>query len=146
MEQKNTQRVDNLIWRVAKQLNKRKRAVLEEFDLTCSQYDLLAAIWQSTREKKSVIQVDLAERTQIDPMTTSTILRNLQKRNLIIRERGLVNTRTIEIELTYSGSRLYQIAKKQIDQMREETYQSVDQQQIISQLLILSNKLNKSNH
>ncbi len=146
MEQKNTQRVDNLIWRVAKQLNKRKRAVLEEFDLTCSQYDLLAAIWQSTREKKSVIQVDLAERTQIDPMTTSTILRNLQKRNLIIRERGLVNTRTIEIELTYSGSRLYQIAKRQIDQMREETYQSVDQQQIISQLLILSNKLNKSNH
>lgn len=133
MEQKNTQRVDNLIWRVAKQLNKRKRAVLEEFDLTCSQYDLLAAIWQSTREKKSVIQVDLAERTQIDPMTTSTILRNLQKRNLIIRERGLVNTRTIEIELTYSGSRLYQIAKRQIDQMREETYQSVDQQQIISQ-------------
>lgn len=146
MEQKNTQRVDNLIWRVAKQLNKRKRAVLEEFDLTCSQYDLLAAIWQSTREKKSVIQVDLAERTQIDPMTTSTILRNLQKRNLIIRERGLVNTRTVEIELTYSGSRLYQIAKRQIDQMREETYQSVDQQQIISQLLILSNKLNKSNH
>lgn len=146
MEQKNTQRVDNLIWRVAKQLNKRKRAVLEEFDLTCSQYDLLAAIWQSTREKKGVIQVDLAERTQIDPMTTSTILRNLQKRNLIIRERGLVNTRTIEIELTYSGSRLYQIAKRQIDQMREETYQSVDQQQIISQLLILSNKLNKSNH
>ncbi|GAE85377.1 MarR family winged helix-turn-helix transcriptional regulator [Bacteroides reticulotermitis] len=146
MEQKNTQRVDNLIWRVAKQLNKRKRAVLEEFDLTCSQYDLLAAIWQSTREKKGVIQVDLAERTQIDPMTTSTILRNLQKRNLIIRERGLVNTRTVEIELTYSGSRLYQIAKKQIDQMREETYQSVDQQQIISQLLILSNKLNKSNH
>ncbi|HJD74936.1 MarR family winged helix-turn-helix transcriptional regulator [Bacteroides reticulotermitis] len=146
MEQKNTQRVDNLIWRVAKQLNKRKRAVLEEFDLTCSQYDLLAAIWQSTREKKGVIQVDLAERTQIDPMTTSTILRNLQKRNLIIRERGLVNTRTVEIELTYSGSRLYQIAKRQIDQMREETYQSVDQQQIISQLLILSNKLNKSNH
>lgn len=146
MEQKNTQRVDNLIWRVAKQLNKRKRAVLEEFDLTCSQYDLLAAIWQSTREKKGVIQVDLAERTQIDPMTTSTILRNLQKRNLIIRERGLVNTRTVEIELTYSGSRLYQMAKRQIDQMREETYQSVDQQQIISQLLILSNKLNKSNH
>lgn len=146
MEKNDAQWVDNLIWQVAKQLKKRKKVLLEEFDLTCSQYEILAAIWKSTRDNKGVIQVTLAEKTHIDPMTTSTIVRNLQKRNLVIRERGVVNTRTVEIELTESGRKLYHLAKCQVDKMREETYQSIDQQQITSQLLILSNRLNKSNH
>jgi len=138
-------KVDNLIWRVTKLLTKRKKVILEEFDLTCSQFDILAAIYQMSKDKKEVIQIDLAEKAQIDPMTTSTVLKNLQKRGLIKRERGLINTRTVEVELTDKGEKLYFMAQKKIEYMRQNIYQGVDQQQFTSQLLKLSDKLNKPN-
>ena len=136
-------RVDNLMWKVTKLLTKRKKAILEEFDLTCSQFDILAALYQSSVHKNDVIQISLSEKTNIDPMTTSTVLRNLQKRGLIKRERGLINTRTVKVELTDSGKELYKLAQLKIEKLRTELYQNLDQQQLTSQLLILSDKLNK---
>lgn len=137
-------RIDNLIWRVTKQLTKSKKQILEQFDLTSSQFDIMAAIYQSKKEKgQGVIQIDLSTKTQIDPMTTSTILRNLQKRGLIRRERGLVNTRTVEVELTAAGEKLYELAQQKSDKMKEEIYQNLDQQKLASQLVKLSDKLNK---
>jgi len=136
-------RMDNLMRTVTKLLAKKKKAILDEFGLTCSQFDILTAIYQFSKSNTEIIQINLSEKTQIDPMTTSTILRNLQKRGLIKRERGLVNTRTIEVTLTIPGKELYQKAQQKIDKMVEEIYQSLDQQQFTSQLLILSNKLNK---
>jgi DNA-binding MarR family transcriptional regulator len=142
-KEKKFSRVDNLMWKVTKLLHKKKKMILEEFDLTCSQFDILTAIYQASINKEEVIQINLSEKTNIDPMTTSTILRNLQKRGLIRRERGLINTRTVEVELTESGKELYYMAQKNIEKMREDIYQHLDQKQFTSQLLILSDKLNK---
>lgn len=140
-------RIDNLMWRITKQLTKSKKQILEQFDLTCSQFDILAAIYQSEKDKKQeVIQINLSAKAQIDPMTTSTILRNLQKRDLIKRERGLVNTRTVEVELTVAGEKLYVLAQQKLDKMKEEIYQNLDQQKLTSQLVKLSDKLNKINY
>ncbi|HCO67264.1 MAG TPA: MarR family transcriptional regulator [Dysgonomonas sp.] len=143
MKQRQFSRVDNLMWRVTKQLTKKKKMILDEFELTCSQYDILTAIDYFSNNKSEVIQVNLSERAQIDPMTTSTVLRNLQKRNLIKRERGLINTRTVEVSLTQKGRELYNEAQQKIEKMRADIYQNLDQQQLTSQLLILSDKLNK---
>jgi Transcriptional regulators len=135
--------VDNLMWKVAKLLMKKKKKILDEVGLTCSQFDILAAIHSFSRDKNGVIQISLSEKAQIDPMTTSTVLRNLQKRGLIKRTRGMVNTRTVEVQLTEAGNELYKVAQRKIERMRIEIYQSLDQQQFTSQLLILSDKLNK---
>lgn len=141
-------KVDNLMWKVTKLLTKKKKMILDEFELTCSQYDILAALDQSSMHDDSgeVIQINLSEKTQIDPMTTSTILRNLQKKRLIKRERGLINTRTVEVELTPEGKELYNKAQNKIEKMRYELYQSVDEKQFTSILLILTDRLNKSNY
>lgn len=122
--------------------------ILDEFELTCSQYDILAALYQSSMydDNGEVIQINLSEKTQIDPMTTSTILRNLQKKRLIKRERGLINTRTVEVELTPEGKELYNKAQHKIEKMRSDIYQSVDEKQFTSILLILTDRLNKSNY
>lgn len=139
-------KVDNLMWKVTKLLTKKKKMILDEFELTCSQYDILAAIHQSADDSREVIQINLSEKTQIDPMTTSTVLRNLQKRKLIKRERGLINTRTVEVELTSEGKMLYTKAQQKIEKMRYDIYQSVDEKQFTSILLILTDRLNKSNY
>lgn len=142
VREKRTSWIDSLMWKVTKLLSKRKKKILDEFDLTCSQYDILAAIFQCSKTNNEVIQINLSERTQIDPMTTSSILRNLQKKGLIERERGLVNTRTVEVSLTDAGRNLYILAHKKISQMQDEVYQNLDQQVLASQLLLLSDKLN----
>lgn len=136
-------RVDNLMWRVTKLLTKKKKMILDEFELTCSQFDILAAIYSFSKNNNEVIQINLSEKAQIDPMTTSTVLRNLQKRGLIERERGLINTRTVEVNLTQDGKDLYIRAQQKIEKMRTELYQNLDQKQFTSQLLILSDTLNK---
>jgi len=137
-------RVDNLMWKVTKLLTRKKKTILEEFNLTCSQFDILAAVYQSTKTNSDVIQICLSEKTQIDPMTTSTVLRNLQKRDLIKRERGLINTRTVEVTLTEDGKKLYLAAQHKLETMREHLYENLDQQQFTSQLLKLSDTLIKS--
>lgn len=144
--EKKYSRLDNLMWKASKLLAKRKKIILDEFDLTCSQFDILAAIYQSAKDKEEVIQVNLSEKTNIDPMTTSTILRNLEKRGIIKRERGLVNTRTVEVKLTTDGRELYLQAQQKLEMMRQDIYQNLDQQQLTTQLLKLTDKLNKLNY
>lgn len=140
-------KIDNLIWRVTKQLIKNKKHILEQFDLSCSQFDILSAIYQAKKDKEQeIIQANLSAKTQIDPMTTSTILRNLQKRGLIKRERSLINTRTVEVELTEAGELLHNLALQKLNKMKEEIYQNLDQQTLASQLVKLSDKLNKLNY
>jgi len=144
IREKKISQVDSLMWKVTKLLTKQKKILLDEFDLTCSQFEILAAIYEFTKDKKNeVIQINLSEKANIDPMTTSTVLRNLQKRNLIKRERGLVNTRTVEVELTTEGEKLYCLAQQKLNRMTKDIYQNLDQQQLTSQLLKLSDKLNK---
>ena len=143
IQERQFSRVDNLMWKVTKLLTKKKKMILDEFGLTCSQFDILTAIHHFSKSNNEVIQINLSEKTQIDPMTTSTVLRNLEKRGLIKRERGLINTRTVEVSLTREGKELYDKAQQKTEKMRTELYRNLDQKQFASQLLILSDKLNK---
>lgn len=138
-------KVNNLMWQVIKQLTKSKKQILEQFGLTCSQFEILSALFHVSRTKEEIIQIDLAEKTQIDPMTTSTILRNLQKKGLITRVRSLINTRTVIVQLTDKGEVLYLKTMYEVNLKTKLIYQNVNEKLLMSQLLILSDKLNKLN-
>lgn len=135
-------KMDILMWRVIKLLIKNKKQVLEKFGLTCSQFDILSAINYFSKIKTEIIQVNLSEKADIDPMTTSTILRNLEKKGLITRHRNTVNTRTVLVELTDSGTDLLAKAAIEIQLSNEKMYKEIDKDRLTSQLLKLSNKLN----
>lgn len=139
-------KVDNLIWKATKLLTKKKKMVLNEFGLTCSQFAILVAIHQSSIDKNDVIQLNLSEKTQIDPMTTSRVLKKLQKKNLVKRERGLVNARTVKVELTQNGEDLYSKARQKMERMGQDICHSLDEQQFTTQLLILTDQLDKQNY
>lgn len=138
-------KVNNLMWLVIKQLTKNKKLILDQFGLTCSQFEILSALYYVSKTKEEIIQIDLAEKTQIDPMTTSTILRNLQKKELITRARSLINTRTVIVQLTDKGEDLYLKTMHVVNLKTELIYQNVNEKLLMSQLLILSDKLNKLN-
>ena len=135
--------VDGLLWDVIKLLTRKKTGILDDFDLTMAQYDILVAICHFSDSKEEIIQVDLAEKARKNPMTTSTILKNLEERKFIKRERGLVNTRTVKVNLTQAGKEFYISVKQRIDEISAELYKNIDHKHFASQLLILSDKLNK---
>lgn len=138
--------VDLLIGHVFKLWMRSKKQILDEFKLTGPQYDVLAAIYHLSSLKKEIIQIDLSEETGIDPMTTSTILRNLEKNNIITRVRGTVNTRVIYIELTEKGNSLYSMASSKMLLCCNNLYRNIDEKNFTAQLLVLSNELNKLNN
>lgn len=137
--------VNSLMWQVIKQLTKIKKQDLDKFGLTCSQFEILSAIYHFSVNDEEIIQIDLSERTQIDPMTTSTILRNLQRKGFITRTRSPVNTRTIIVRITPLGEELYRKALSKVGKTSKLIYQNIDKKLLVSQLIILSDKLNKLN-
>jgi len=136
-------KMDILVWRVIKLLMKSKRHTLEKFGLTCSQFDILSAIDYYSNIKTEIIQTNLSEKAEIDPMTTSTILRNLERKGLIRRNRGTVNTRIVIVELTDDGYELLEKAALQIKLSNKIIYNEIDKSWLTSQLMRLSDKLNK---
>lgn len=138
-------KMDILMWRVIKLFIKNKKQTLEKLDLTCSQFEILSAIYYLQKLKTGIIQAELSERAGIDPMTTSTILRNLEKKGHIIRNRSVVNTRTIVVELTADGVELLEEAYQLMRLSGELIYEDVNERYLASQLTKLLNKLYKLN-
>ena len=144
--QDSTLKLDILIWRVLKLFIKNKKRILAGSDLTFSQFEILSAVYYLQHMKPEVIQVDLSENTSIDPMTTSTVLRNLQKKGLINRKRSTVNTRTVTVGLTAKGMKLLEKAYQHVEVSNKSIYRGINKKQLISQLVKLSEKLNKLNY
>ncbi|MDU1891315.1 MAG: MarR family transcriptional regulator [Dysgonomonas sp.] len=138
--------VDSLISHVFKLWMRSKKQILDEFRLTGSQYEVISAIYHLSSLHKEIIQVDLSEETGIDPMTISTVLRNLEKNNIITRIRGTINTRVIYIKLTKEGKTLYNMASSKMLSCCNNLYRNIDEKNFTAQLLLLSNELNKLNN
>lgn len=145
MSQDHISKMDTLIWRVIKLFIRNKKLILENLNLTCSQFEILSAIHHLQGVKTDIIQAELSEKAPIDPMTTSTILRNLQKKGLITRQRSVINTRTVIVELTKDGIELLEKAYHQIRLSSELIYQDINQKYLASQLTKLSDRLYKLN-
>jgi DNA-binding MarR family transcriptional regulator len=104
-----------LLWQVTNLWQREIKRALEKHDLTHAQYVLLASIHWLTLHKVEVTQVVLSEHTKIDPMTTSTVLRTLQKKELVQRQEHATDTRAKTVLLTPAGTQLIKQAVKTVE-------------------------------
>lgn len=104
-----------LLWQVTNLWQREIKKALEPFDLTHSQFVLMASIHWLTLHKQEVTQVLLSSHTKIDPMTTSTVLRTLQAKGLLQRQEHLTDTRAKTVVLTESGKKIIQPAIKAVE-------------------------------
>jgi DNA-binding MarR family transcriptional regulator len=95
-----------LLWQVTNLWQREIRKALEQYDLTHSQFVLLASIHWLALQKKDVTQVLLSVHTKIDPMTTSTVLRTLQAKGLLKRKEHSTDTRAKTVILTDLGKQV----------------------------------------
>jgi len=138
--------MDILIWQTFKLFLKNKKQILEKLDLTCPQFEILSAMHCLLAISPNIIQINISEKTAIDPMTTSTILRNLQKKGLITRHRCTVNTRAILVKFTSDGVELLEKAYQQIKEHSDLIYKDINNRRLASQLIKISDRLNKLNN
>jgi len=92
-----------LLWQLTNLWQREIKKSLEPLDLTHSQFVLLASIHWLTLQKKDVTQILLSNHTKIDPMTTSTVLRTLQTKELLKRQEHSTDTRAKTVVLTEKG-------------------------------------------
>lgn len=99
-----------LLWQVTNLWQREIKKALEQYDITHSQFVLMASIHWLTLHKTEVTQIVLSAHTKIDPMTTSTVLRTLQKKGLIQRQEHATDTRAKTVMLTDNGIELVKLA------------------------------------
>lgn len=104
-----------LLWQVTNLWQREIKKALEHYDLTHSQFVLLASIHWLTLQKQDVTQILLSSHTKIDPMTTSTVLRTLQAKGLLQRHEHSTDTRAKTVALTENGKRMIKQAVKTVE-------------------------------
>ncbi len=105
-----------LLWQVTSLWQREIRKALEKYNLTHSQFVLLASMLWLAQEEKNITQVLLSNHTKIDPMTTSTVLRTLQKKGLILRKEHVTDTRAKTVALTPAGEKMAKLAVKTVEE------------------------------
>ena len=137
--------VGYLIWRVSKYWQRGKHKLLDEFGLTGSQLELLGAIYQMSKLELEATQIILSQETDIDPMTTSTILRNLQKKGLISRRESTTDTRARIVEITEAGCKLFEKAIIKVKEGQNMLFENIDKESLKIQLQILLKEMDRLN-
>jgi MarR family transcriptional regulator, organic hydroperoxide resistance regulator len=77
---------------------------------------VLLALWEESRKQNHVTVSALGEKVSLDSGTLTPLLKRLQARSLIVRERGAADEREVHIKLTREGLAL----KKNAEAIHEQ--------------------------
>ncbi len=83
----------------SKELIKKYKVLLKEYDLTYTGYIAMLALW----EKDNIKVKELGERLYLDSGTLTPLLKKLEKQDYIIRERSSEDERIVYIRLSNRG-------------------------------------------
>lgn len=97
-----------LLWQLSSIWQQEIKKILLEYKITHTQFVLLASCLWFEFKKIKISQVLLSNHTKIDPMTTSTVIRTLEKKKLLTRISDEIDSRAKTIQLTPNGRTLAQ--------------------------------------
>ncbi|MDR1180577.1 MAG: MarR family transcriptional regulator [Bacteroidales bacterium] len=111
-----------LLWQVTTLWQRRIRDALVQYDLTHSQYVLMASLHWLTLHNREVTQIVLSRHSKIDPMTTSSVLKTLLKKGLIRRQEHATDTRAKTIDITDNGKEIVKKAVVTVETIDREFF------------------------
>ena len=74
-----------IFWKVSTQWQRKIKENLNKIDLTHTQFVILASIQELSEDHKIITQKEISDFSSVDTMTVSSVLRLLEKKNLITR-------------------------------------------------------------
>lgn len=96
------------LYACSKEIVRRYKPFLDELDLTYTQYITMMVLWEE--EKISVKH--LGEKLYLDSGTLTPVLKTLEKKGYVIRERSKEDERNLLVTLTGEGEKLKDAAAK----------------------------------
>jgi len=81
---------------------------LDEIDLTYTQYIVMMVLW----EKKRISVKEIGQNLHLDSGTLTPLLKRLESKNYVKRERSKEDERVVDILITELGEQLKEQAKK----------------------------------
>ncbi len=111
------------IYALSREVIQRYRPLLDELDLTYPQYLVFLVLWEE--DKQTVNQI--GDKLLLDSGTLTPLLKRLEQKNLIIRQRRKTDERVVEISLTQEGKELEQRAKDIPEKLLEQLNITLDE-------------------
>lgn len=96
------------LYACAKEIVRKYKPILDEFDLTYTQYITMMVMW----EKKELNVKELGEHIYLDSGTLTPVLKKLEVKGYIKRTRSKSDERNLLVELTKNGEDLKEQALK----------------------------------
>ena len=90
------------LYAVSKEIVRKYKPFLEDIDLTYTQYITMMVMW----EDKCICVKDLGHRLFLDSGTLTPVLKTLEKKGYITRERSKEDERVLNVEVTKEGMEL----------------------------------------
>jgi DNA-binding MarR family transcriptional regulator len=108
MENQNPPKLENQLcfslYVISKEITGMYRPILEELNITYSQYLVMMILW----EKEGLTVSQIGEKLYLDSGTLTPLLKRLETKNYILRQRKKEDERVVEVFLTKSGNDLKQ--------------------------------------
>lgn len=98
---------------------------LKSIKLTHPQFIVLASLGYISQQNNEVNQIDISKKSDIDVMTVSTIVRNLEKGELIYRKNSITDTRAKSIVLTEFGQKKLAEALPLVEKVDRDFFNSL---------------------
>jgi DNA-binding MarR family transcriptional regulator len=103
---------------------------LKKIDLTYLQYIVMLVMW----EKEKTVLKDLGELLYLDSGTLSPLIKKLEKKDLVKKQRSEQDERILELEITQKGKELKEKAKNIPFKIAKETGLTMEQYQNIKKM------------
>ena len=103
MEKYETLKLDNQLcfplYAAAKEIVRKYKPFLDELDLTYTQYITMMVMW----EERCITVTKLGEKLYLDSGTLTPLLKKLEQKHYISRQRSKEDERTLDVTLTSEG-------------------------------------------
>jgi DNA-binding MarR family transcriptional regulator len=103
---------------------------LKKIDLTYLQYIVMLVMW----EREKIVLKELGELLYLDSGTLSPLIKKLEKKDLVKKQRSEEDERILEVEITQKGKELKEKAKDIPFKIAEETGLTMEQYQNIKKM------------
>jgi DNA-binding MarR family transcriptional regulator len=130
-----------MLWRVSNEWQATMRVALKPFDLSHAQFVILAGTVWLEDKSEDINQAALARHAVMDKMMVSDVVRLLEKKQLIRRNKDLHDARSVAVKATAKGVDVLQAAMKAVEHANKDFFSRSDfsQKEIVAMLRSLSN-------
>ena len=119
-----------LLWKITALWQRKLSEVLGRFNLTQTQYAILASLRWFEEKKEPTTQTHLVEHAKIDKMTVSKAVRKLEQAGLVCRGRSFSDSRATNVQFSSKGRKVVKKAIAAVENADEDFFSCLSKKQI----------------